>query len=557
MQDARKKQLGAVYTPQLLAQWASALLFRFLPGIRPLILDPACGDGVLLKAATERKIDAQLVGVDIDRATVSKARGKLVSNARILRADALLPSPAAKLLEGWAGILGGRLVDGLIANPPWGGTIRHSTSCLSKAGYSLAKGQFDTYDLFVELALQITRRGGVCVFIIPDSIFLPEHKALRELLLQRTQILMIARLGEGFFSGVYRGVVVLVIKNLKARKEHCATCLRLPKAWRSDIISGIATLHQAEKQLSHRVPQKRFAEDPFCRFDIDLSQNERAPMVKMDQYVNGWTDWLQTGRGVELSKGGQIFVCPECDQGFPAFRDEGKRKCPSCGSFIDLDKSRRTIVLPIKDAPVKWKPLIVGEDVDRMFVEPSRRIRLGVKGINYKDESLFDGPKLLIRKTGVGLNVARDESGAFTNQVVFIYKPKASLRPPDFILWYFLGVLSSRVMLAYHLKRSGDNEWRSHPYITQRTISELPVPNVQPGTWGWQQAKAIAAAARRTSAHYSTEADLHLEGLVAGMYGLTEADCRWVGDVLNRAQSLEAIRRLRLLGTKSFGPIIA
>jgi adenine-specific DNA-methyltransferase len=129
---------------------------------------------------------------------------------------------------------------------------------------------------------------------------------------------------------------------------------------------------------------------------------------------------------------------------------------------------------------------------------------------------------------------------------VFHYRARPD-RTPVFFLDFVLGVLCSRVLLAYHLKRTGESEWRSHPYVTQKTIAELPVPVVSEGQWQWRQAKAIADAVsrRRATKCKDVACDLYIDSLVAGLYGLDKGGCARVLDVLNQAQSLQAIATMR------------
>jgi adenine-specific DNA-methyltransferase len=102
-------------------------------------------------------------------------------------------------------------------------------------------------------------------------------------------------------------------------------------------------------------------------------------------------------------------------------------------------------------------------------------------------------------------------------------------------------------LLAYHLKQTGENEWRSHPYVTQKTIAELPIPSISEGQTNWRQAKAIAGAVRqrRRDKCTSKDGDLHIDSLVAGLYGLNQRGCAWVLNVLEEAQSLRAITTMR------------
>ncbi len=216
-----------------------------------------------------------------------------------------------------------------------------------------------------------------------------------------------------------------------------------------------------------------------------------------------------------LSKTGSVILCPRCKTARPVPRNETALKCQSCGLKFELSEGIwKKIIRRSKTVPSGWRRLIVGEDVDRYSCHSSRIIEDNVR-INYKNPSSFEGSKLLVRKTGVGIKAAIDETGAFTNQVVFHYRAKPN-STPSFFLDYILGVLCSRVMLAYHLKRTGENEWRSHPYVTQKTIAELPVPLVSEGGRQWRQARAIANAVveRRLNKSSDLSMDLRVDALL-------------------------------------------
>jgi adenine-specific DNA-methyltransferase len=543
------ERLGAVYTPQVLAEWASELLFDRMEKHRvPVVLDPACGHGALLQAVRLRAGKrATLIGGDIDAAAVS-AVSKLALGIQAHLVNALSPMTDQSPIAAWKRLLGGRRPDAIIANPPWGAKLDLSAAELKELGYELATGQFDSFDVFVELSLNLVRRGGHCLFILPDSLFLPEHKSVRKLLATRTQLCLIARLGEGFFKGVYRGTVIVLAKNVAPATGATVECMRLTRAWRDRALAGRATLSDARTTLSHSVEQSRFIKDPEHRFDIDVSQRDEAIVSKISANEVTWTSSLISGRGVELSKSGRIITCDRCGISRPAPRVTGTVRCDECGFTIRaIPSSFKQIVRKSTVSNRSWAALITGEDVDRYHAAPSRSIRRGIAGINYKSDSSFSTRKLLVRKTGVGLKSSIDDSGALTTQVVFHYFLDPRLSTPAWHLDYVLGVLSSRVMLAYHLKRIGENEWRSHPYVTQRTLAQLPIPMYGPDHEMWIQMRAVArTAARLMKSRTSVRLDLELEGLVAGLFGLTEEDMLWVSGVLESAQSLQPIASLRI-----------
>ena len=74
-----EKNLGAVYTPELLADWVASELLSHLPRKKSLlVIDPACGDGALLRSVLKRgaRSSIRIAGVDIDARAIKKAQKK-------------------------------------------------------------------------------------------------------------------------------------------------------------------------------------------------------------------------------------------------------------------------------------------------------------------------------------------------------------------------------------------------------------------------------------------------------------------------------------------------
>jgi hypothetical protein len=493
----------------------------------------------LLSAASDYFPSGALIGVEIDGPSAATAKEALGRQGTLIVDDVLSPSfsKSGPLARYWIERIGAR-PDAVFMNPPWGARHNLTRSSAFSSALTLAQGQFDTYDLFCELALQMLRPGGAYAFIIPDSIFLPEHEPLRRILGRRTSMSLIARLGEGIFPGVYRGCAILVGRNVAPDSDQQVECIRLTKSHRDSLQHG-RTLDDCRRDAAHFVPQERFRNDTNCRFDIDVSVTDET-IGRVVERGGDWTLPLCSRRGVELSKSGCVSICGSCGAARPQPKN-GAARCFECDGAL----SRHAHII-VAERPTKegvWRPFIAGEDVRRYSAESRRWIRTNVRGINYKTPHIAGAPRILVRKTGVGLNAALDSSAAFTNQVVFEY----TLADQSFdfpYLHYALGVLCSRVLLAVHLKRGGDLEWRSHPYVTQKTLAELPIPLPRPHTREWHQAAAIAGA---VEAHMSGQQnDLQIEALVGGLYGLSGEDMRWVADVLSSAGNLEAITNQRL-----------
>lgn len=543
--DAERLRLGAVYTPPILATWAASLLVSMARTKRMTALDPACGDGALLAALESRGV-SRLIGVDCDSRAVARA-------ARRLKGSTFYSANGLEFLANTA--RAGRTLDAVIANPPWGADIDLSRSALVSLGYRTIWGQTDSWELFVEGSLRAVKRHAPMVFILPDALFLPEHRGIRTILANESEIAMIARLGEGFFPDVYRGVVVIATRNRPPRPNALVTCARLSPRARREVLVEERLLNDVIETSSHKIEQARFIKDQECRFDIDTRRDEHVRLSTFEAQTFPWDSWLEAGRGIELSKTGRIVRCPQCATARPMPHTESVT-CNACGYRWTLRNSVVETIIRKNNggSPRGWHPLIVGEDVDRHACVVSRMIRIGVSGIRYKPLEVFAQPKLLVRKTGVGIKASVDKSGAATNQVVFHFISKRNAPMP--ILDYLEGVLCSRVMLAWHLKRQGEIEWRSHPYITPHMIRRFPVP-MPDSVDDWAQVQAIADAVRkrrRVKQHDSPE-DLLVERLVAGMYGLSENDMQWVLKTLEAVQQLEPIRTLRLDSASLVAPL--
>ena len=384
-----EKNLGAVYTPDLLADWVASELLSRLPRRKSLlVIDPACGDGALLKSVLRSgaRSSIRIAGVDIDSRAIKKAQKTLPPGSFLKIVDALQPGGNASNVEiGWKQLIGQDTVAGVISNPPWGAGMVQSAAELRKAGYRLAQGQFDSYELFIELCLRVMPKHAILAFIIPDSLFLPEHKALRTLLLERTQLHLIARLGEGFFDQVYRGTAVVVCEKMQPRLARSIECFRLRKELRDQVFSAHLSLQETKAREAHLIPQKHFHSDPERRFSIDVSLQDQVAFHKISKQRSDWASRLISGRGVELSKTGSVILCPKCKTARPVPREEAALTCQGCGLKFELsDGIRKRIIKLSKTVPAGWRRLIVGEDVDRYSCDSSRIIEDRVPGINYR-----------------------------------------------------------------------------------------------------------------------------------------------------------------------------
>lgn len=590
--DAREfiRKTGAVYTPTILAEYLAWKVIGFvLEDVRRdgrafnsdlaskfRIIDPACGNGELLGAiwgqiisklqsgkTSENILDPRdiLCGVEINEREAAAAALRLNSlsisfgivskrNTNIFATNGLIPCGANTSIQGWTRLkkqfsaLAG--FDVVIANPPWGADISDYKAKLKNDDFSLLQGQYDSSDLFVELALSILRPEGYLAYIIPDSLFNLERSNLRKLLLDKTHIRYVARLGEKIFDDVSRGCALIICQKKIPLKTAKTQCLRLTPEARKSILGGTSTFKKEEAALSHEIPQARFLGNPGYSFDIDLNVAEERVLFQMSAGQDNFGSYLFSSRGVELSKTGMVCNCRACGKWSP-LPSAHQPLCGHCG--IALENTSKNAISIVRNKPGdKTVPFIVGESVGRYRLSRSLWILSGYDGINYKEQETYVGPKLLVRKTGVGISATIDYTSSYTNQVVYIFKHHKSAGDKRVPLAFFLALLNSRAMYYFLAKRHGETEWRSHPYLTQTQVLSLPVPMKSVLT---QKADRIQELDARLTPYIKkglelpASVDAYAERVIADILGLTRTDYAAIFKMLHSVQGLLPVRKLK------------
>lgn len=496
-----QKSLGAVYTPEHLAGWLARHLNSF--GCEPkTVLDPAAGAGALLAAAGSVFPTAQLRGLDLDK------------NAHTLLMEfgwAAHDEPCDALLtEDW-------FVDhtsgtrAIFSNPPWGAKVNTSSAQEYKLHFQNATGYFDIFDLFVEKTIRTLQLGDWAALFLPDSLLLPNHARTRRVIHENVMIHSVTRLPEGVFPGVYMGTLAIVVQKKEMLASHS---IRFSRISRFDYFSDKPTATKLEMyRLRNQVEVKQsdwIKSSAATWHGNSALQGEFAlPSSLIDHCSratgSNWDLWFTTGRGLEIGKKALV-------KGYP----------------------------PIS-VSVETLPVVVGEDVNRRSVSPSRLLSMPDSiGIKFKNE-LASGPRLLVRKTGIGIKAAV-ATDVVTTQTVYHFRAKANA--PEYALHYAAGFLTSRVLIAVHLAKTGETEWRSHPYVTQKVVRDLQLPIPDPGSNQEKIAKEIATISARLHTQGDFELEERLDLLVAELLGEGEALVAWAKTFLESIEGCSYTKQL-------------
>lgn len=535
------KKYGVVYTPDRLADFTAELLYIETKKDEYAVknvLDPACGECALLRATKRFFTKAvKYTGIDVDRSAIAASENEF----DIINNDTILPQNVKKRsVDYWMGKLPD--ISAIIANPPWSSEKIYDRGELQKAGFTLTTGQYDSYVLFVEFAYGILQDGGYFAFIIPDSLFDAQNEKLRRFLTENTQIRVIARLGEKIFDEVNRATTIIICKKQQPTENTVTKCFRLSTDERKTFLSTDIPLMQFYVTGYHKVLQIRFAANDAYNFDIDTHSSEEALLSKIKEQIIDWDNVFVFGRGVEISKTGKIVFCPSCGlaQGYKKNQmTKGEKICTNCGSNVPVTAEVAQNVVT-KEQNSQSVQIFVGENIRRYAISGECYIQPNIPGINYKNRAMYNPPKLLVRKTGLGIYSAIDYTGSMTSQTVYILKLKDShQRVP---LEYYLALLNSRVVYYYYLKVYGENEWKSHPYLTKQIIYSLPIRKCENSELDHR----IVDLSAEIACNYDYTKDIQLEKLVMEKYGLSESEKQIVYSEMNRLPDLSAVNNMKV-----------
>lgn len=564
-----RKVNGIFYTPSFLAEYLAKKVVKY-NGKRQIAsaIDPACGDSVLLRTfASEllktEKILPKIVGIDSDINAIVSSTTKFSDKSfkkfatRFIHADGLFPIYGKNSIEGWAELRKELKVkngfDIVVSNPPWGAELNGYDPLTLNLNFSLAKGQFDIFDLFVESILQNLNEDGIYGLILPDSVFSQEHERFRSLLSKNTTIHLIARLGEKIFPEINRACVIIIGRKVKATSRHQVGCFRLSSNFKKRVISNELSLEEVEKELLHKVPQSRFLENDNCVFDIDLKTCEQNTFDKIQVNSLSLKTYVKSTRGAEISKKGVVCQCPNCKHWMP-YPKSKQPKCNKCNLALNIESVAKEQIILNHNVVGNMK-LKVGEDLFRFTSLSKSWINTLKEGINYKDLSIYNGDKILVRKTGVGITASLDYENSVTNQVVYILKLKPAFEK-KLSLEFVLAVLNSRAMTYYLIKKFGENEWKSHPYLTQTMLGNLPFPMIDFNSTDTKNLISLVTKIVKNEVSQSKEKniskanDLFIERVVAQIFKLNQTDYKVIFETLSTSEQLIPIKRLLNCNTK-------
>ncbi|MBD3216332.1 MAG: N-6 DNA methylase [Candidatus Lokiarchaeota archaeon] len=396
--------------------------------------------------------------------------------------------------------------DFVIGNPPWGADMDNYKDFIEEEFEKISKEQYDSFQIFVYHSVRdLLKFSGYLGYIIPNELCLEDGNVyLREFLLDFS-LKEISNLGYEVFDNVTRPSMIFITKKEKSEDDHYVWIfVDLKREDKSLIKDDIKTLREIILESRYKRLQNSFKENAKKKFDIFAHPfDKKIKNIIQSNNFKQFKHYVINGRGIDTNKSGKHFICPECGILNPPFgvgrAATNQKDCVNqdCSFVFERDKresyeTEKLIFETVYQEGDHNAPGYIGEDLHRYFF--SRKPRLikyygdvvsderkkndyfKYTSVVWKDHDLYTGEKLLFRKVSSGNlpQVMVYSDFLVTNQQIYIFKKKDEFK--EISIYFFLAVLTSRLIHYYYLKEFGDPDKEVMPHFTQSKIKSLPVP---------------------------------------------------------------------------------
>lgn len=404
----------------------------------------------------------------------------------------------------WADILtgSGGGFDAVIGNPPYGADLSEAEVAYLQRAFSTGGRTSDTYVFFMEQAVRLCRPGGFVSMIVP--------------------------------TGWYSGAQFSALRQHTARATDPVSFVNLPydvfKAWVDTtvfVLKKRSTPTTWPRTAPCTVQLRTFPKRHRIRSSTELVMTT-TPAEFVEWFADGADDYLTYA-----------------NSGVTRLLRKVQARGKPFGQLADIQRGVTPFALTETRTHSTSRPAFDGT-VRRYLIDrgPKRYIRFDHTIAEPKPERYFTGPRLLLRELisrQFRLQAVRVDEPFVTNKSLQSILAQAG--GPS--LYYLLGILNSRLMSWYFLRRSQVGQRDDFPKIVLKETRALPValpegkqgPNLARQLEAFVEqmvnlteklASARTAPEKETLQRQADATDQQIDRIVYNLYGLTVTEIETV-----------------------------
>ena len=323
-------------------------------------------------------------------------------------------------------------------------------------------GQYDYYQIFIELGIRILKNHGILGYIVPDSLLaLSNRSTLRKYIYNNTKIKEIYYTGPKFNDPIVSNIILILEKepNIIERKKNQIK---------------LKTIINQEKTIPQEIIEKwnyKFLIH-LNMTDISIIEHLTTNFIRLKDLNKQPEFKFSLSRGVELAKTGEIIYCENCKKYLPI--PKKLLKCRECNSPLNKQRTENIIYDTIPEDTTKKNYKLYLYSIKRYQKTQYKYIDTSKAGINYKKLNIYED-RIVIRQLSQNNKICAtyEKNLSLTSQSFYNLKIKKSLLS-DFDHFYLLGIINSTLLSYFFIKSFGSYK-RLFPRILIEKIKEFPI----------------------------------------------------------------------------------
>jgi methylase of polypeptide subunit release factors len=358
--------------------------------------------------------------------------------------------------------------DIVVGNPPYlfiRDIPKNDQNLLKTSKLTTNVGQYDYYQIFIEMGLELLKEGGFLGYIIPDSLLaLSNRKSIRKFIYDKSKIKEIKLVGDQFKKVTVSNIIIILEKSSK--KSHIDNNIIK--------ISEKSSEGYEIKQIS-----QKYIKDWGYNFlvhlnkkDINLLNYLNSNFLKLNYLIDGNGNQIRLNRGIELGKTGMVVFCEYCKNFQPVPKGK-KKKCENCGKLISQNEIEKIIFDERPNNSLEnYKKFIYS--MERYRIKKIKYIKYNLKGINYKDFDLYKDRIIIRQICQDNLICATYYAGEALSSQSFYNLKIIKSKNDEFDSYFLLGLLNSDLLSYYFFKSFGSYK-NLFPRILIEKLKTLPI----------------------------------------------------------------------------------
>jgi len=354
--------------------------------------------------------------------------------------------------------------DYVVGNPPYlfiRDIPKDQKQIIKKGNFNTNNGQYDYYQIFIELGIRLLRSKGILGYIVPDSLLaLSNRSILRKYIYNNTKIREIYNIGPQFEDPIVSNIILVLEKESDVQERE-----------RNSIKIKFSNQEQREisqnslKEWDYKFLIHLSDEDIYIINHLNNKFPKLKDLIKKDDFK------ILLSRGIELTKKGEIILCENCRKYFPI--PKKVMNCPECKNPLKEEQIEKIIFDSVQNEDKDKFKLFINS-INRYQVKDYSFIRIDKKGINYKDFKIYID-RIIIRQLSQNnlICATYDRDLSLTSQS--FYNLRICQSPIiEFNNLYLLGIINSKLLSYYFIKLFGSYK-KLFPRILIENIKDFPI----------------------------------------------------------------------------------